>query len=183
MKLNKRFIKFNLTFFLIGAILYILYSYNIDLFKFHPIGLNMEIMELKEILSNVTIKIWNIEVLEGSGEDNIIVISDESLEEFKKLKETIEAKLLDIKQIISKKSDKFNNLLLIRLWEFYYENYIDSIADIDYGYCITVHKSQGSTYSNIFIDIQDIIKNNKNDVNECVYTAITRASNSLSILK
>ena len=154
---------------------------NIEIKNFPEVS--TKIMELKEILSNVTIKIWNIEVLEGSGEDNIIVISDESLEEFKKLKETIEAKLLDIKQIISKKSDKFNNLLLIRLWEFYYENYIDSIADIDYGYCITVHKSQGSTYSNIFIDIQDIIKNNKNDVNECVYTAITRASNSLSILK
>ena len=154
---------------------------NIEIKNFPEVS--KKIMELKEILTNVTIKIWNIEVLEGSGEDKIIVISDESLNEFKKLKENIESKLLDIKQLISKKSDKFNNILLIRLWEFYYENYIDSIADIDYGYCITVHKSQGSTYKNVFIGIQDIIKNNKNDVTECVYTAITRASTTLSILK
>ena len=60
---------------------------------------------------------------------------------------------------LHKKKDKFNSILLIRLWEFYYENVIDVIANIDYGYCITIHKSQGSTYNNVFVDIQNIIKN------------------------
>ena len=30
---------------------------------------------------------------------------------------------------------------------------IDKFADISYGYCITTHKSQGSTFSNIYVDI------------------------------
>lgn len=137
------------------------------------------IMEIRNKLDNLSLKIWKIDL----PEDTIIVISDASLKEYNDICSLIEEKLNIIKQLLSKKKDKFNSILLIRLWEFYYENFVDIIANIDYGYCITVHKSQGSTYSNVFVDIQNIIKNNKTDTKQCVYTAITRASNKLIILK
>lgn len=56
--------------------------------------------------------------------------------------------------------------------------------DIDYGYCITAHKSQGSTYDNIFVNMRDIIfdsnnktRNNVNVINKLLYVALTRCRN------
>ena len=72
---------------------------------------------------------------------------------------------------------------MLKLWKFVYNNYIDIFADIDYGYCITVHKSQGSTFSNVFLDLNNIVKHNFSDKRQCVYTGITRASKKLNILK
>ena len=69
--------------------------------------------------------------------------------------------------------------------------------DIDYGYGCTIHKLQGSTIKNIFINIRDIVyykKNNKyyrytdfskdyNDIMlKLIYTALSRASNKAIIL-
>ena len=60
----------------------------------------------------------------------------------------------------------------------YYLNYIDYFADVSYGYCITVHKSQGSTFNKVYIDAKNILEyNRKGYINyKCLYTAITRAS-------
>ncbi len=46
----------------------------------------------------------------------------------------------------------------------------------------TVHKAQGSTYDEVFIDLNDIGKNNKwREVARLVYVAITRAKNKVHI--
>ncbi len=59
----------------------------------------------------------------------------------------------------------------------------DKFAQLNYGYSITVHKSQGSTFKNVFIDISDILDNNNMDeTSKCLYTAITRSSNSIELL-
>lgn len=57
-----------------------------------------------------------------------------------------------------------------------------SFANIDYSYAITSHKSQGSTYDSVVVDIQDI-----NSVgplsaktkSRSIYTALTRAKNTV----
>jgi ATP-dependent exoDNAse (exonuclease V) alpha subunit len=65
--------------------------------------------------------------------------------------------------------------------------------DLDYGYCITTHKSQGSTYKDVFIDLKNIIayqqktgkyvmRRDKNIMNRLLYVALTRAQNKV-ILK
>ena len=73
---------------------------------------------------------------------------------------------------------------MLNLWENFYQRYIDSIADISYGYAITTHKSQGSNYKVIFVDMKNIITNNINQKESyrCLYTAITRTSKYLNIL-
>ena len=69
------------------------------------------------------------------------------------------------------------------LWKDWQMNVIDIFAQLNYGYCITVHKSQGSTFKNVFIDLFDIFENkNKEEVLKCLYTAITRTSDSLELL-
>jgi hypothetical protein len=61
--------------------------------------------------------------------------------------------------------------------------------DIDYGYAITAHKSQGSTFKNVFIDLRDILFYEKNGrlidrfdinmMNRLIYVAMSRASNKV----
>lgn len=92
-----------------------------------------------------------------------------------------------------------------KLWRKYYEfknkyllctNILDKNdptkivldRDIDYGFAITSHKSQGSTYENVFADLNDMLydKNghvytNVDDVLRRVYVAFSRAKHSLTI--
>jgi hypothetical protein len=70
-----------------------------------------------------------------------------------------------------------------KLYGEYQTNIIDCFAQLNYGYCITVHKSQGSTFLNVFIDINDILDNNdQSETSKCLYTAITRSSKTLNLL-
>jgi hypothetical protein len=67
-----------------------------------------------------------------------------------------------------------------KLWKSWNKNVVDVFAHLNYGYCITVHKSQGSTFKNSYIDVNDILSNNnKEESLKCLYTAITRASNHI----
>ena len=43
---------------------------------------------------------------------------------------------------------------------------------------MTVHKSQGSTFKNVIVNIKDLA-NNKKEFNQILYTAITRASDKV----
>lgn len=60
--------------------------------------------------------------------------------------------------------------------------------DLDYGFAITSHKSQGSTYENVFVDVNDIIfdKNGQvypdiNDMLRRLYVACSRTKTDLII--
>jgi exodeoxyribonuclease-5 len=59
----------------------------------------------------------------------------------------------------------------------YGEKLFVTSKDIDYGYAITVHKSQGSTYENVYVDLRDIAKNFKTaEKRSLLYVALSRAS-------
>lgn len=51
--------------------------------------------------------------------------------------------------------------------------------DVTYAYAITVHKSQGSTFENVFIDVEDIKDKRNRTYKKMLYTAVTRASKTL----
>lgn len=56
----------------------------------------------------------------------------------------------------------------------------DFFADLRPIYASTVHKAQGSTYKNVFINLGDIGKNNKaKEVAKLLYVGITRASDNV----
>lgn len=55
---------------------------------------------------------------------------------------------------------------------------------LDYGYAITVHKSQGSSIKNTFVDLKDIRKQkNPDELRQLEYVALSRASGDVFILK
>lgn len=55
---------------------------------------------------------------------------------------------------------------------------------LDYGYAITVHKSQGSSIKNTFVDLKDIRKQkNLDELRQLEYVALSRASGDVFILK
>ena len=84
-------------------------------------------------------------------------------------------KKCDLQSEVEKKINK--------LYKEYQTNIIECFAELNYGYCITVHKSQGSTFKNVFIDMNDILANNNiNETSKCLYTAITRSSKTLKLL-
>lgn len=86
-------------------------------------------------------------------------------------------------------------------WKSYYEfkkkyliaaNIIDKSGkllyerDIDYGFSITAHKSQGSTYQTVFVDVNDMVYsklgqpyNNQDDLLRRLYVGCSRASKEL----
>lgn len=56
----------------------------------------------------------------------------------------------------------------------------EKFIDLRTAYACTTHKAQGSTYTNVFIDITDMGKNTKkSEVARLLYTAITRASDTV----
>lgn len=73
---------------------------------------------------------------------------------------------------------------LIRpLWEYYNDNFVAPFASVIYGYSITTHKAQGSTFHNVYVDADDILNNtNESEAKRCIYTSHTRSANEIHIL-
>ncbi len=64
-----------------------------------------------------------------------------------------------------------------------YENRVIKKKTIDYGYAHTVHKSQGATYENIFVDMNDILKcQDQNELRQLQYVALSRARKMANLL-
>lgn len=69
------------------------------------------------------------------------------------------------------------------LWRSWNKIFIDPFANVNYGNSHSVHKSQGSSFYNVFVDCDDILNNpNEDEAKRCLYTAFTRSSNELYIL-
>jgi exodeoxyribonuclease-5 len=55
-------------------------------------------------------------------------------------------------------------------------------SDVRPAYAMTCHKSQGSTFENVFVDAKDILTNpNKDEALRCLYVAVSRASHNIVV--
>lgn len=60
--------------------------------------------------------------------------------------------------------------------------FVEAFHDVRYGYAVTVHRSQGSTYEEVFVDSADILMNrNRTESLQCLYVACTRPKRKLHI--
>ena len=146
--------------------------------------LSKMINEFKELTDSQILNIWQIKVASGKQQGIIYVPISEFQEAFEAIRTKLKNLIQSIKKHLdSKKTVKERKFFVIRrLWEFYYYSYVDLFADISYGYCITVHKSQGSTFDDVYVDCNNIMKYKNNDTLNCLYTAVTRSSKTLYML-
>lgn len=70
-------------------------------------------------------------------------------------------------------------------WKYFYD-FKNKFGDCSYGYALTGHKAQGSGYTYVFIDVNDILTvgpiSNKRKL-QAIYTAMTRATDLAIFLK
>ena len=87
------------------------------------------------------------------------------------------AKYKDILQEMAAKAKRQANGPYKReLWKQFWR-YKGLYADVDFGYAITAHKSQGSTYDIVVVDEKDIMgttATSNQEKSELIYTALTR---------
>lgn len=66
--------------------------------------------------------------------------------------------------------------------DVYYDDRLILKKNLDYGYAITVHKSQGSSIQNIFVDLKDIRKQKiRDELRQLEYVALSRARKDVYI--
>ena len=67
-------------------------------------------------------------------------------------------------------------------WAKYY-NYMESFGKYQFNHALTVHRSQGSTFGNTFVNVSDIKRNwNKVEQRRMLYTAVTRSSDTVYLV-
>lgn len=68
------------------------------------------------------------------------------------------------------------------VWQLFFD-YLDYYSDIRHPYAMTVHCSQGSTFENQFLLLDDILRNpNVKEMMQMLYVAVTRPSHSLVVM-
>lgn len=62
--------------------------------------------------------------------------------------------------------------------------FTDLFADLKYCYCITVHRSQGSTFKRVMVDVKDLLENPiRSERQRLLYVAFSRPQQELTINK
>jgi hypothetical protein len=158
-------------------------DYLIGLEKSKSYSIITKFNSIFDCLKETNIKIWELTLHNG---DTINIIHEDSIQSYTQLIEILSKKIKNFRIFLKKTygRSKSYEKLMDNIWSYLYENLIDIFADISYGYCITTHKSQGSTFNNIYVDMNNIILKNTNQEESyrCLYTAITRTSGKLNIL-
>ena len=140
--------------------------------------------------SKIHFKCWLLRVVKLSEKTDqtlkILVIDDEDYQSYNKIKNDtaicIKNFITNI-QSLNKTVKSITKLIAKPLWKQWNSIYVNPFASVNYGYSITCHKSQGSSFFDVFIDLDDILSNNKQiEAKKCAYTAATRTINELNIL-
>lgn len=143
---------------------------------------------------NVKFMCWIMKVHkfgEGTDVDNndmtIIVIDDTSIEKYEEHKTKSALAIKNFaRQLLNqyRSSPKQMETLIIKpLWKQWNKIFCGSFANVSYGYSITCHKAQGSSFGSTWVDLNDILQNQKLiEAKKCVYTSVTRTINELNVL-
>ena len=71
-----------------------------------------------------------------------------------------------------------------KYWESFFKIKEYFLPNVDYAYALTVHRSQGSEWDVVFLDVQNINKNNMLKYkNKLIYVGVSRAKQGVYILK
>ena len=89
--------------------------------------------------------------------------------------------------LAQKEEDRFKGMLRDYANRYEWDNYWGfkkPFHPLQYAYALTVHRSQGSTFQRVFLDLRNLLRNRKtNERNKLLYTAATRASKQMIVLQ
>jgi ATP-dependent exoDNAse (exonuclease V) alpha subunit len=129
-------------------------------------GVILQTSEECEVLGASTGKVegfpvWFLKVYTEEGNfHNLIVLQAQSQKEF-------QARLKDYANT--------------KQWEAFWE-FKERFHEVNYAYSLTVHKSQGSTFQDVFVDLPNLKRNPKTiERNQLCYVALTRAAKRVFI--
>lgn len=108
-------------------------------------------------LTNV---MWKDPITKFSKRDRIMVLKEDSDIEFAKIRKYL--------RDLAKKGQYS--------WKDFY-TFVEQFAQLKYNHALSIHKSQGSTYQNVIINVKDCKRCFGEERRHLLYTAITRASN------
>lgn len=132
-----------------------------------PTSIYLSKVNIDGSITNVSLPGFMLKVQKTDGtQQEMPVLSQQSKAAFKQLQEQ------NVENI-----KKQPNYLKGSFWKNYFYPNIDAHGNISYGYAITSHKAQGSTYENTYIfedDIVGVAKASNKQVNQSLYVAITR---------
>lgn len=137
-------------------------------------------IKLREELARGVFNFFNIFIIDVDNHDNLHQYAEmhDFLRDMAKVNKTLWRKYYSFRR---------NNMLMVVIDK--YRNGIDRkkddiiVKDLDYGFAITAHKSQGSTYTNCFIMENDINDNwVLKERNQIKYVAMSRASKNAFVL-
>jgi hypothetical protein len=151
---------------------------------------------LNEVYCKDTIFITWVLKVHKFGEDSshhmtLIVIDDTDINNITKFNKYKEESSKAIKSFAKNLLHQFRTTpkqveknIIKPLWKQWNKIFVEPYAVVNYGYSITCHKAQGSSFYDVFVDLDDILLNTQRPIEarKCAYTATTRASNELNIL-
>lgn len=144
---------------------------------------------LNKLCENTVIECWLLGVQKLNSERNhmIRVMKDKHSDKLNYLKNDISSCIGGFaKTMLKKYSEKpkqIERLIIKPFWKQWHIVFVEPFANVNYGYAITCHKGQGSNFFNVFVDMDDIMKNNREtELKKCMYTAVTRTVNELFLL-
>lgn len=137
----------------------------------YPSGKSKGMFESNLLFTPIKLKYYSVNpkfsIEAQEYEDDIIIIHEDSEAVFSKLLKNLanmcKGRVID--------------------WVDYFA-FKESFADTKYNHAITVHKSQGSSYTQTIVNVKNILLNrDKSEKEKLMYTAVTRASNLLILYK
>lgn len=143
---------------------------------------------INEIFEGVVLNCYEFQAERCSQPDQRFNGKTLNYKGFKQVNDMFQTCKSFIEELINKiktsdEKDNKINQTITKLWQ-QINNYIyGNFAKLTYGYAITCHKAQGSSYKNVYIDVEDILKNYKIiEGRKCLYTAVTRTVDKLYLL-
>lgn len=137
------------------------------------------------------------------GEEFLMSTDDEGMvESVQECRHPLEPKYMGLELKVRKEDNKLVRLLVIhpasatafendaqtiahdaranpKLWKKFW-NHKELFHDVKYGYALTAHRAQGSTYGEVYVDYQDILYNrNRREAFQCLYVACSRPTTKL----
>ena len=142
-----------------------------------------QVLKFKGLIININNNknnLQNIEVINSKEQNKLderIKKIENEIDLLKKKYKKEKSLDLDSKQ----KHKLLNEYIINNLYELL-SNWLSKFAKISDGYALTVHKSQGITIKNIYVNLVDIMTmtDNKNKL-KCIYTAFTRCTDNLIV--